>query len=341
MWLKLRILPALPYVFALLTPSAAAVAANPYRLTTTGVHATQSPTSHGVVSMAANWFDPERGRVVPVRIYYPVESDRLWPTIIFSTGLGRSRDDCSYLGWHWASCGYVAVHVQHPGSDIAVRRQTLRPRKELEKSLFAPDNIRNRPLDLIFVIDQLERLQRAGHAPANRCDLNRIGAAGHDFGAQSAMALAGEVLPGHLSFCEPRVKAILAMSSPVPLGQVPLELAFGEIAVPCLHITGTADNSIVGTTTASQRRLPFDYINGADQYLITLFGADHRTCSGHVLTARAHHDAAFHRLIAATSTVFWDAYLNGAPAARKWLAGGGLTAYIGDAGCAEEKLTGE
>ena len=52
------------------------------------------------------------------------------------------------------------------------------------------------------------------------------------------------------------------MSSPVPLGQVPLSLAYGNISRPCLHITGTADNSIVATTQASQCRLPFDYMQG-------------------------------------------------------------------------------
>ena len=53
--------------------------------------------------------------------------------------------------------------------------------------------------------------------------------------------------------------------------QVPLDLAFGRIKLPCLHVTGTADNSIVGTTTALQRRLPFDYSKAADRYLVTLF----------------------------------------------------------------------
>ena len=164
----------------------------------------------------------------------------------------------------------MVVHVQHPGSDEQTRQRTLRPKKELQKAFYDPSNVRNRPLDLIFAIDQLERLQSEGRSSGSRCDLKRLGVAGHDFGAQTALALAGAVLPGKITMTDPRVKAVVAMSSPVPLGQVPLDLAFGGIALPCLHITGTADNSIVATTTASQRRLPFDYSRAADSYLITL-----------------------------------------------------------------------
>ena len=213
-----------------------------------------------------------------MRIYYPTGSSELekFPLIVFSTGLGRSRDDCAYLGRHWASCGYVSVHVQHKGSDEEVRQGNLRPRKELQRAFYAPQNIRNRPIDIIFVIDRLEAMQRKGSTPGDRCDLTRIGVAGHDFGAQTVLALAGEVLPGQLAFSEPRVKAVVAMSSPVPLGQVPLDLAFGNISRPCLHITGTADNSIVGTTKASQRRLPFDYT------------VRRRSIPGHVLRRRSH-----------------------------------------------------
>ena len=152
------------------------------------------------------------------------------------------------------------------------------------------------------------------------------------------LALAGEVLPGKVTYVEPRVKAVVAMSSPVPLGQVPLSLAYGDISRPCLHITGTADNSIVATTQASQRRLPFDYMHGADQYLITLYGADHMTYSGHLRAANSGHDAMFQRLIAECSAVFWDAYLKDDAGAKAWLAGEAIRAHLAAAARVETKL---
>ena len=283
-----------------------------------------------------SWFDAERSRSIPVRIYYPTSNFERFPVIVFSTGLGRSREDCAYLGRHWAGCGYVSVFVQHPGSDESQRG--LRPRKDLQRAFYNPSNVRNRPMDLIFVLDQLEQIARDDSSLGNRLDMTRVGAAGHDFGAQTVLALAGQVLPGQLTFREPRVKAVLAMSSPVPLGQVPLSEAYAGISLPCLHITGTADNSIVGTTQAYQRRLPFDHVSAADQFLITLNGADHMTYSGHARRANAGNDAMFQRLIAESSAAFWDAYLKQSGAAKSWLAGTGIKHHLGGAGWVEEKL---
>jgi hypothetical protein len=302
-----------------------------------GVGTRSQPTRYSVHSIDYTWFDASRGRSVPARIYYPADSSEEFPVIVFSTGLGCSRNDCAYLGRHWASCGYVSVHVQHKGSDEEAR-EGLRPRKELQRAFYSPRNIRNRPMDIIFVIDQLEEMRRAGSTPGNRCDLTRIGVAGHDFGAQTVLALAGQVLPGMIAFPESRVKAVVVMGAPVPLGQVPLDLAYGGIALPCLHITGTADNSIVATTTAGQRRLSFDHTSGADQYLVTFYGADHMTYAGHTRTANADHDAMFQRMIAECSAVYWDAYLKNDAGAKTWLANGQLDDHLKSAARIEKKL---
>jgi len=296
-----------------------------------------SSPRHAVASVDQTWFDAGRDRSVPARIYYPTDSAARFPVVIFSTGLGRSRDDCAYLGRHWASCGYVSVHVQHKGSDEQVRQGSLRPRKELQKAFYAPQNIRNRPMDIVFVIDQLEHMERSGAVLGKRCDLTRIGVAGHDFGAQTVLTLAGEVLPGKTAMVDPRVKAVVAMSSPVPLGQ-PLSEVYGNISLPCFHITGTADNSIVATTQASQRRLPFDYTHGADEYLVTFYGADHMTYSGHLRAANSSHDAMFQRLMAECSAVFWDAYLKDDAGAKAWLAGEGIRAHLAATARVEKKL---
>lgn len=290
---------------------------------------------HAVSTSDATWTDSSRGRTIPVRIYSPAEAER-FPIIVFSTGLGRSRDDCAYLGRHWAACGYVAVFVQHPGSDDDARG--LRPRRELQKAFYDPNNIRNRPLDIIFAINRLEHLAHGDSPLGQWLDTTRIGASGHDFGSQTVLALAGQVLPGKLAFSESRLKAVVAMSSPVPLGQIPLAMAYGDVSLPCLHITGTADNSIVGTTQANQRRLPFDYSSTADRYLVTLIGADHMTYSGHIRSANGVNDAMYQRLIAECSAAFWDAYLKDSGAARQWLAGQGMKTYLGGMARVEKKL---
>ena len=71
-------------------------------------------------SSSPTWQDSRRQRQVPVKIYYPADGAGPFPVIIFSHGLGGSREGYQYLGRHWASHGYVSVHLQHLGSDQAV-----------------------------------------------------------------------------------------------------------------------------------------------------------------------------------------------------------------------------
>ncbi len=59
-------------------------------------------------------FDKARERKIPCTIYYPRE-DGVFPVIIFSHGIGGSKDDYVYLGKFWAEHGYVCIHVTGRG----------------------------------------------------------------------------------------------------------------------------------------------------------------------------------------------------------------------------------
>jgi len=65
------------------------------------------------------WHDAARSRDLPVKLYFPIEGAGPFPVIIFSHGVGGSREAFTYLGETWASHGYVAVFLQHPGTDEA------------------------------------------------------------------------------------------------------------------------------------------------------------------------------------------------------------------------------
>ena len=56
---------------------------------------------------------------LPVRVFLPAATTPS-PIILFSHGLGGSREGNAFLGEHWAKRGYVAVFLQHPGSDGSV-----------------------------------------------------------------------------------------------------------------------------------------------------------------------------------------------------------------------------
>src|SRR5258708_34347658 len=62
-------------------------------------------------------------RQIPLRVYLP-ETKSAAPVVLFSHGLGGSRESNAFMGDHWAARGYVAVFMQHSGSDDAVWRDS-------------------------------------------------------------------------------------------------------------------------------------------------------------------------------------------------------------------------
>ncbi|WP_160164483.1 alpha/beta hydrolase family protein [Pedosphaera parvula] len=310
------------------------------------VHDFRTDTNE-VETIKFDWKDEKRDRLVPVKIYFPKSGKGPFPVIIFSHGLGGSRDGYKYLGEYWASHGYVSVHLQHIGSDDSVWRDVpaAERMKALQRSTLNLQNAINRPQDVSFVINQVEKLNKDDKDFKGWLDLARIGMAGHSFGAYTTLAIAGEVfvtLAGERSAPDPRVKAAIAMSAPVPRLKSQYDVAFSKIKIPCFHMTGTKDNSPIGDTKAEDRRVPFDHINGVDQYLITFEGGDHMIFSGRPRgLADDGKDAIFHKLICENSTAFWDAYLKGDAKAKGWLAAGGSEKILGHDGKMEKKLAGK
>jgi hypothetical protein len=104
-------------------------------------------------------------------------------------------------------------------------------------------------------------------------------------------------------------------------------------------MTGTLDNSPIGNTTAADRRIPYDHITGADQYLVTFTGGDHGIFSGRRIMGRTTaKEAVFQDLICKSSTAFWDARLKNNPAAKHWLTQGGFEKALGKNGTFEKKI---
>ncbi len=289
------------------------------------------------------WADPSRQRVVPVKIYSPRNGNSPFPIIIFSHGLGSSRDVYGYLGRHWASHGYVSVHLQHAGSDAAVwEKSPVSQRMELlQRAASTPENFKNRPKDVSFAIDTLTKLNETDDHWKNRLDLNRIGVAGHSFGAFTALASVGEIFftprGENLSFRDERIKAAFAMSPPVFPSEKNRAAAYADISVPCLHMTGTKDDSPIAETKVSERRIPFDRIRSSPQYLITYTDGDHFIFSGRWPDQPGgENDRMFQELILSSSTAFWDGTLKNEERSLNWLREN-FVRELGNKGIFEEK----
>lgn len=300
----------------------------------------ERPGPYAVASETAVWVDGARGRSIPLKAYYPAGEVERAPVIVYSHGLGGSREGCAYLGRFWASHGLVSIHPQHHGSDEEVWRGKIRPRAAIKASFDDPQNLADRVGDLRFVLDSLERHAEQATPLGRRVDTSRIGIAGHAMGALAALVTAGQTPPqlGDRFPPDPRVKAVLALSSPVSVGWPDHASEYAAIHVPVLHMTGTEDDSPVGPTRAAHRRIPFDNIRGADQILVTFFGADHLTFSGHLRQRASQTDPYYQRRIEAASTAFWTAYLGDLSPLRQWLAEGGMAEIIGHAGRVEARL---
>ena len=291
-----------------------------------------------------DWLDGDRDRHVLSRIYYPATGSQPLPVIVMSHGLGGSRVGYSYLGRHWADRGYVVVHVQHKGSDTAVWQNAGSPMITMREAAQDIQNAIQRPRDVSFALDRLADLNRDEGPLRGRLDLARIGVAGHSMGAQTALLVAGQVLVTpdgqDLTFTDRRVKAIVAMSSPVrrkPDQPDAFEKIYGAIRVPCLHFTGTRDESPIGLTAAKDRRVPFDHIHSADQYLVIFQDADHMVFADRRRSRHTHNVDAIHDLVCQSTTAFWNAYLQDNPQAAAWLADGGLKTALGTSGTLEIK----
>jgi hypothetical protein len=161
--------------------------------------------------------------------------------------------------------------------------------------------------------------------------MQNIGVGGINLGALAALLLAGQVPPDYgPSLQDSRIKAVLALSPPVQPANISFREMYQSVTAPTLFITGTKDDSIVGTTKAIHRRIPFDAMNQCRRYLITLDGGDHRMYGGRVLSRLGgRSDEKFQAGIVRSSTCFWLAVLRDDPRATRAMDGYGWESLVG------------
>ena len=267
--------------------------------------------------------DTARQRDIPVRVYLPAAPAPV-PVVLFSHGLGGSKEGSSYLGNHWAGRGYVAVFLQHPGSDSGVWRNVPLSRRlaALNKAANA-ENFLLRVGDVRAALDALERWNATqGHPLCGRLDLKRVGMSGHSFGAVTTQAVSGQQFPAAKAHAtETRIKAAIAFSPSSPHRGDPVA-AFGKVGIPWLLLTGTKDISVIGNADIESRMAVYPALPSGSKYELVLDGAQHSafTDSRDLLASR---NPSHHRTILAVTTAFWDSFLKGDREAAAWLDGDG------------------
>ncbi|WP_079435867.1 hypothetical protein [Zoogloea sp. LCSB751] len=269
--------------------------------------------------------DTRRARTLPLKLYLP-EGAKPLGLILFSHGLGGSREGGADWLEHWCSHGFAALAVQHPGSDASLLRNNspLGLRHAL-KAAMNPEELAHRAEDIRFVLSRIGR----DPALAALADVQAIGLSGHSFGAVTVQLLAGERRPQHLSVTlDPRVRAVLAFSPSARFSdQGPsLDHRFGGIHLPFFSITGSRDDGMgLSDITAANRELPYRHMPPGDKYLLVFAGGNHLDFAGQASAAEGavfrlrRAPAPFHTALLAASTAFWQAFLARNDGARHWL----------------------
>ncbi len=273
--------------------------------------------------------DNKRNRDIPIKAYLPKQSG---PIVIFSHGLGGNREGNPFMGEHWANRGYVAVFMQHPGSDDSVWKNTpMLQRMAAMKRAASGQNFMLRTADVPAVVDQLTIWNQDKGSPLfQRMDMQHIGMSGHSFGAVTTQAVSGQSYGGlGARFTDPRIDAAVAFSPDNPNPGRGKE-TFGNVKIPWLLMTGTKDTAAVGTATVESRLDVFPHLpSSIDRFELVLHNAEHSAFTDRALPGdRETRNPNHHRAILALSTAFWDTYLRGDRAAKAWLKGSGAKGVL-------------
>jgi dienelactone hydrolase len=217
-----------------------------------------------------SWDDSRRARTVLAKLYLPAQGSGPVPLVVFSHGIGGSREGYTYLGKYWAANGYASLHVQHAGSDRNLwAGNPLMLVSRLQDAAHESE-AKDRALDLGFALDRL-----LGSEVAARIDTARIAAAGHSYGANTTLLAAGAQLRREgrmVAFGDPRIRAAVVISAPPFHGEPDAQDILRHVRIPTLHITAAADDiRIPGYVSGLQDRVDVYSATGGARKSLAVF----------------------------------------------------------------------
>lgn len=232
-----------------------------------------------------------------VDIYLPEESAWPAPLIAVSHGFGSRKENFTFMAEHLASHGFAVVVPEHVGSDLQYRKEFLQGNLS---SALSPLEYLDRPRDISFVLDEMERLNQENPDLAGAINLDNIGVLGASLGGTTVLSLAGATLnpdrlaydcaaprlnlnfsqilqcqarflpPLDLDLKDPRVDAAIA-AHPLTSSIFGPE-GMGEIEIPLALIAG--DTDLVTPFVVDQAH-PFVWMDNPDKYLVLLDPGTH------------------------------------------------------------------
>ncbi|MEL6159113.1 MAG: alpha/beta fold hydrolase [Cyanobacteria bacterium J06627_32] len=261
------------------------------------------PSARGeadVYQRSLTFRDIDRQRVIPVEIYWT--SETRGPLVVLSHGFGADRYFLDYIAQHLASHGLTVASVEHPGSNLqALVNLPVDPEiVDTPSRLLPASEFLDRPRDVTFVLDRLERLTARTSIYSERFNTQDVTVIGHSLGGYTGLALAGAKLDlrSLQGFCDniqplgvspadwlqcaavdlkeqqadlsdDRITQVMAMNTLT--GKLFGDAGLSEITVPTLLLTGTQDSV---TPTLDQQLSAFTQLSG-EKYLLAVIGGTH------------------------------------------------------------------
>ena len=239
-----------------------------------------SQLAQNVEQISFDWQDQRRDRLVPALLFKPARQQKANALVVFSHGLGGSKERYAYLGQYWASQGYASLHVQHDGSDRKVWRgnRLMLPFRLMD----AADSTEAlaRVQDVKFALDQLLTSEHAADF-----DNQNIVMAGHSYGANTSMLLSGAQVEQDgepVNLKDERIKAAILISAPPFYNEQSLDKVLADVRIPTLHITTTEDEiRVPGYYSSPQDRIDVYQAIASHYKVLAVFNAgSHNIFSG-------------------------------------------------------------
>ncbi|MGF1938948.1 MAG: alpha/beta hydrolase [Nostoc sp. ChiQUE02] len=253
------------------------------------------------------FFDSTRNRLLVTDVYIPNVQNAV-PVIVISHGLGLDSSNFQYLATHLASYGFAVTVPNHPGSDAKQLRSLL---KGHAIEVAEPSEFKDRPLDVTYILNQLEKGNQSDSRFKGRLNLQQVGVLGQSLGGYTALALAG----AKINFeqlkqdCQPaalqntwnmslllqcralelrisksdknynlrdeRVKAAIAVN-PIT-SSIFGKAGLSQIKTPVM-IVSSSDDTVA--PALSEQILPFSWFANSQKYLVMLVGGTHFSTIG-------------------------------------------------------------